>query len=188
MDDPAETPEVNNQTATGPSQSTSEDGQTTSVTEKVKGLFKNNKKAIIATVVFATGLAVSLAKEQATEQYVHEDIETDAPFPAPAPEEQERQARSPNHARSHLMKIGDRQASQKAQEAYRLDTGADLPLAIPTVRSIDGVAPRPKPALPPRPQPERRPFLCGAGGGAARLQVGSAVLLPARRVSALIPT
>ncbi|MFE7838932.1 hypothetical protein ACFU53_23660 [Streptomyces sp. NPDC057474] len=125
MNDSTETPEVDNQGAPVPSQATSEDGQTASVAERAKALFKNNKKAIITAAAFAAGLALTVAKGQ----HVHEDVEADAPFPAPAsaPEGQKRQTPATHQVKSALVKIGDRQASEKAQAAYRHDTGGDLP-------------------------------------------------------------
>ncbi|MCM3812023.1 hypothetical protein ND808_40415 [Streptomyces sp. DR7-3] len=71
-----------------PNHTTSEDGETTSVAETVKNLFKRNKKIIIGggtALVVATGVFISLAKGQD----VTEDAESS---PDPVAEDQKRQS------------------------------------------------------------------------------------------------
>ncbi|MFD4973743.1 hypothetical protein [Streptomyces sp. NPDC058424] len=86
-----------------PNQTTSEDGESTSVADTVKNLFKKNKKIIIggsAALVVAASVFISLAKEQdVTEDFV--------PFPAPVAGDQKRQSPSLHTVREHQRRTKD---------------------------------------------------------------------------------
>lgn len=107
-----------------------EGGGTPSVAQKVKGFLKENRAAIGAVVVLAASVAATIAKLHDEDQRVPAVLEGAAEEPVipPVPAEEDDKAARERHARAHRMKLRPgASASQQARDAYKEETGEDLP-------------------------------------------------------------
>lgn len=123
MNNSAETPQVNNQTAAVPCKAASKDREKRSIADRAKGFFKDERAITAAAAVVVAGLIVALARGQ----YAHADTEDFEPVADP--EAEDRQKRSPpvlhKVSGGQVRLSNGRQASERAKANSRRDTGKD---------------------------------------------------------------
>lgn len=115
---------------TGNGYAAPEGGGTSSVAQKVKGFLKENRAAIGASVALAVSVAAAIAKLHDEVQRVPAVLEgmAEAPVIPPAPDEEDDKATRERHASAHRMKLRPgASASQGARDAYKEETGEELP-------------------------------------------------------------